>query len=90
MTYVLGIRMCIMCLMLSMWKVLLDEMVKHSLDNTMLFSAYPIHGSASEVNCSDANTQIVSCHHYLVVFHLFFEQLTVFCVSGLVLYPPSP
>ena len=44
-----------------------------------------IHGSASEVNCSIADTQVVSCHHYLDVFHPFVEQLTVFHTSGLVL-----
>ena len=51
----------------------------------MLSSAYPIHGSASEVNHSDADTQVVSCHCYLVVFHPFAEQLTVFYISGVIL-----
>ena len=27
-----------------------DEMVKHSRDEAVLFSAYPVHGSASKVN----------------------------------------
>ena len=81
----LGIHVCIMCLRPSMWKVQSDEMTKLGWDNTMLSSAYPIHGSASEVNRSDADTQVVSCHCYLVVFHLFVEQLTVFYISGVIL-----
>ena len=47
-------------------------------------SAYPIHGSASQVNRLGANAQVVSCHGYLV-FHPFVEQLTVSYVSRLVL-----
>ena len=47
-------------------------------------SAYPVHGSASRVNRSGADAQVVSCHGYLV-FHPYVEQLTVFYVSGLVL-----
>ena len=43
-----------------------------------------IHESASEVNHSGGDTQVVSCHRYLV-FHSFVEQLTVFHTSGLVL-----
>ena len=31
-----------------------------------------LHGSASEVNSSSADVQVVSCHQYLV-FHLFVE-----------------
>ena len=38
----------------------------------------------SEVNRSGVDTQVVSCHGYLV-FHPFVEQLTVFYISGLVL-----
>ena len=45
----------------------------------------PVHGSASEVNSSDADAQVVPCHCYLVVFHPFVEELTVFHTSGLVL-----
>ena len=41
----------------------------------VLFSAYPVHGSASEVNHSSVDAQVVSCHRYLVVFHPFVEQL---------------
>ena len=41
--------------------------------------------SASEVNHSSGDAQVTSCHRYLVVFHLFVEQLTVFHTSGLVL-----
>ena len=45
----------------------------------------PLHGSASEVNNSSADAQVVSCHRYLVVFNPFVEQLTVFHTSGVVL-----
>ena len=45
--------------------------------------------SASEVNHSCGDTQVVSCHRYLVVFHPFVEQLTVFHISGLVLASSS-
>ena len=41
---------------------------------TVLSSAYPVHGSASKVNCSGADAQVVSCHRYLVVFHPFVGQ----------------
>ena len=44
-----------------------------------------VHESASEVNRSGDDTQVVSCHRYLVVFHPFVEQLTVFHTSGLIL-----
>ena len=43
-----------------------------------------VHESASEVNCSGGDAQVVSRHHYLV-FRPFVEQLTVFHTSGLVL-----
>ena len=66
-------------LTLSTWKVRLDEMVKCGQENTMLSSTYPIHGSASEVNCSDADRQVIFCNHYLVVFYLSSY------ISGLVL-----
>ena len=39
----------------------------------MLSSAYPVHRSVSKVNCSGTDTQVVSCHCYLVVFHPFVE-----------------
>ena len=71
----LGICLCIMCLTLSMWKVRSDKMAKRSRDDAMLASTYPVQGSASEVNHLGANTQVVSCHRYLVVSHLFVEQL---------------
>jgi len=44
-----------MCLTPSTWKVQLDEMTKCSRNDTILFSAYPIHGSASEENNSGAD-----------------------------------
>ena len=44
-----------------------------------------VHESASKVNRSGGDAQVVSCHRYLVVFHPFVEHLTVFHTSGLVL-----
>ena len=61
--------------MLSTWEVLSDEMMKYGRDNAMLSSAYPALGSVSQVNCSGADVQVVSCHCYLVVFYPFVEQL---------------
>ena len=40
----------------------------------------------SKVNCSGADVQVISCHCYLVIVHAIVEQLTVFYISGLVLY----
>ena len=34
-----------------------------------------VHGPVSEVNCSGADVQVISCNCYLVVFHLFVEHL---------------
>ena len=42
-------------------------------DKAVLSSAYPVHGSASEVNRLGADVQVISCHRYLVVFHPFVE-----------------
>ena len=61
----------------------------------VLFSAYPVHGSASEVNHSSVDAQVVSCHRYLVVFHPFVEQLAnrrlsyMWTRSAVVFYPSS-
>ena len=46
--------------------------------------AYPIHRSASKVSRLGTDVQVVSSHRYLVVFHPFVEQLTIFHISGLV------
>ena len=51
------------------------EMAKRGRDDAMLAS---VHGSAGKVNRLGADVQVVSCHRYLVVFHPFVEQLTVF------------
>ena len=53
----------------STWGVWPDKMTKCGRDNTVLSSAYPIHGSPCEVhvNWSDADVQVVSNHRYLVV-----------------------
>ena len=48
-----------------------------------------VHGSASEVNRSGGDAQVVSCHHCLVVFHPSVDQLIVFHTSGLVLASSS-
>ena len=47
-----------------------------------------VHESASEVNCSGGDVQVVSRYRYLV-FRPFVEQLTVFHTSGLVLASSS-
>ena len=52
-------------------------------DDTVLSSVYFVHGSVSKVNHSSVDTQVVSCHCYLVVFHPLVEQLiAVFHTSG--------
>ena len=48
-----------------------------------------VHKSASEVNRSGGDVQVVSYHRYLVIFHPFVEQLTIFHTSGLVLASSS-
>ena len=42
--------------------------------NAMLSTAYPVHRSASKVNCSGADMQVVSCLCY-PVFHPIVQQL---------------
>ena len=42
-------------------------------------------GQQAKVNRSGGDAQVVSCHHYLVVFHPFVKQLTVFRTSRFVL-----
>ena len=80
--------MRIMCLTPSTWKVRSDVSSKRGRDDAVLSSAYPVHGSASKVNCLDADAQVVFCYGCLV-FHPFVEQLTVFYVSGFVLASSS-
>lgn len=59
----------------SMWKF--DWTKWHSLklgqDNTLLSSTYSIQGSVSELNRLGGDGQAVSCHCYLLVFHLIVE-----------------
>ena len=50
--------------------------------NVVLSSAYPVHGSAREVNRSGADAQVVPCHYYLVVFRPFVECATQVHRSG--------
>ena len=47
-----------------------------------------VHESASEVNRSGGDAEVISCHRYLD-FHPFLEQLTVFHTSRLVLASSS-
>ena len=56
---------------------------KHWRDDAVLFSAYPFTSQRDQSKIARGNDgQIVSCHCYLVVFHTFVEQLTVFHTSG--------
>ena len=85
----LGIRMCTMCLMLSTWKVRSEKTAnsKCCRDDAMLSSAYPVHGSASEVNRSGADAQVVSCHRYLVFCWAVNRLPYTWTLSGVVFYP---
>ena len=56
---------------------------------TSLCETNPIHGSASGVNHSGADAQVVICHRYLVIFRLFVDQLSISYISGLVSSLPS-
>ena len=80
-TYVrLGICMHIMGLTWSMWKVRSNEMAK--LKELLRRHCAVLCLSRSRVSeRSGADVQVVSCHRYLVVFHPFVEQLTVFHTS---------
>ena len=85
----LGIHMRIMCLTRSMWKVRNGE-ARSAVEMTLCCPPpIPLHGSASKVSSSSGDAQVISCHRYLVVFHSFVEQLTVFHTSGLVLASSS-
>ena len=76
-----------MCLTPSTWKVRSDEMMKVEARSRQHCAApYPVHRSASKVNRSGADAQVVSYHCYLV-YHLLL--LTVFYISGLVLASSS-
>ena len=86
-TYILGIRMRIRCLTRSTWKVRNGDRSSKRWRRAVL--RLPVHESASEANRSGGDTQVVSCHRYLIVFHPFVEQLTVFHTSGLVLASSS-
>ena len=82
------IRMRIRCLTWSTWKDRNGE--ARSAGETMLCCPPPIPSRVSErSNRLGGGAQVVSCHRYLVVFHPFVEQLTVFHTSGLVLASSS-
>ena len=78
-----------MHIMRSTWKVRNGETQSTVKMTPCCPPPIPLHGSASEVNSSSADAQVVSCHHYLVIFHPFVEQLTIFHTSGLVLASSS-
>ena len=78
-----------MCLTLSTWKVVDQMRWQSAIEmiqvwytsalespncNAVLSSNYPIHRSVSKVNCSGADTRVVSFHFYPAVFHPFVEQ----------------
>ena len=69
--------MCIRCLTRSTWKVQIAKLEALARRRHAVLRL-SIHESASEVNHLGGDAQVVSCHHYLVVFHPFVEQLTVF------------
>lgn len=52
-----------------------DETAKRGRDNALLSSAYPVHGLASEVNCSDADAQVVPVTAILLSLSIYVEQL---------------
>ena len=66
---VLGIRMCTHAEHVESLK---RRSSKRGRDDSMLPSAYPVHGSVSEVNRLDAKVQVISYCYYLV-FHPFVE-----------------
>ena len=54
-----------------------------------------VYESASEVNRSGGDMQVISCHRYLAVFHPLVEQLInrlpyIWTCSDVVFYLPSP
>ena len=70
--FILGIRMCIRCLTQSTWKVRMVKLEALAKRRCAVLRL-SVHESASEVNRSDGDTQVISHHHYLVVFHAFVE-----------------
>ena len=67
--------MRIISLTWSTWKVQTKwRSSKHCQDDALESSTYPVHRSASEINSSGADAQVVSFDCYLVVFHLLVEQ----------------
>ena len=47
---------------------------RRACEKAVVSSTYPVHGSASKVNRSGIDVQVISCHHYFVVFHPFVEH----------------
>ena len=73
----LGIRMRIMRLTSSTWKVRSDEISNGWSTAEMTLcctSAYPVHRLASNVNCSGADAQVVSCHGVILSFILLLSS----------------
>ena len=77
----LGICMRIVCLTRSTWKVRNGEALEGLVRRHRAVLRLSVHESTSGVNRSGDDTQVISCHRYLV-FHPFVEQLTVFHTSG--------
>jgi len=83
----LGICLCIMCLMPSTWKVRSDKLAKCGWDDAMLASTYPVHRSASQLlRCwrTSCLLSLLSCR----LSSLFLEQepfsiSTIVCMHNL-------
>ena len=99
-----GIRMRIMCLTASTWKVVDRTKWRSEVEiiqlqysapespycDTMLSSNYPIHGSLSEVNCRSAVMQVVSCQLFAFLSWAVNHLLYLWtCSLAIVFYPPS-
>ena len=70
--------MCIMCLQPEHMQTSIGRNGEEWWRQCCAVLAYLVHGSASKGNRSDDDAQVISCHRYLVIFHLFVEQLTSF------------
>ena len=65
--------MCIMCLILSMWRVRSGEMPKCGQDNAVLSSAYSVHGAVSEVLFAPASVILLACKEHITVLDLLHQ-----------------
>ena len=69
--------MCIMCLILSMWRVRSGEMPKCGQDSAVLSSAYFVHGTVSEVLFAPASVILRACTEdlHITVLDLLCQRL---------------